>query len=150
MRLLVTEECGRLARWLRLMGYDAVCVAATPLSTVYQQAYNEQRIVVTRNHRVRPGNTVRVVSLTSVQLEEQLQQLIRAIGLKVDAEQLFTRCDRCNVPVEPVEKVLVKDHVPPYVYQTQQQFYRCPTCQRMYWAATHWQRASTVFDRLTQ
>ena len=146
--LLVTDECGRLARWLRLCGYDAAQMPAQPLSDLYRRAYGEGRIVVTRNRRIRAGCLFRVVHLEGQSLEEQLQQVIRELDLLVEATRVFTRCDRCNVAVEPIEKAAVKERVPPYVFQTQQTFHVCPSCHRVYWAATHWQRACRLFDRL--
>lgn len=150
MKFLATEEVGRLARWLRLMGYDTAAVRAIPLTQLYRKAYNERRIVLTRNHRIGASCLFRVIRLTSPMLEDQLRQLIHELSLAIDDEQLFTRCDRCNVPVEPIEKTNVKDTVPPYVYQKQEEFYTCPSCKRIYWAATHWHRARALFGRLAQ
>ncbi|MBI2105062.1 MAG: hypothetical protein HYT90_05770 [Candidatus Omnitrophica bacterium] len=148
-RLLVTEESGRLARWLRLMGYDVAMGAPRPLAALYRQAYNESRTIITRNRRVQPGRLIRVVHLSSAQLAEQLRQLMRELGLRVEPGQAFSRCDICNVAVEPVEKAAVKDRVPPYVFETQPAFHRCPVCQRVYWAATHYDRARRFFDTLS-
>ena len=130
------------------MGQDTALMPAQPLSALYRRAVNEQRVVVTRNACVRPGLFVRVIWLTSQDLAEQLGQLTRELGLPVEGEQLFSRCDRCNVPVESIEKSQVQDQVPPYVFQTQQAFHRCPSCRRIYWAATHWQRAQRFFERV--
>lgn len=148
VRFLVTDESARLARWIRLMGFDAALMPAQPLAALYRRAVNEQRVVVTRNTRVKPGALIRVVTLTSQDLAAQLGQLMRELRLPLDAQRAFSRCDRCNVEVEPVEKSAVKDRVPPYVFQTQERFHRCPSCGRIYWAATHWQRAQRFFARV--
>jgi uncharacterized protein with PIN domain len=130
------------------MGYDTALARALPLSALYRKAYNERRIVVTRTRRVGASCLFRVVHLTSPMLESQLRQLIHELKLPVDEGQLFTRCDVCNVSVEPIEKPHVKDRVPPYVYHKQEGFYTCPSCHRIYWAATHWQRARTLFEKI--
>lgn len=150
VKFLVTNECGRLARWLRLMGYDTVWVKGFSPTELYRQAYTERRVVLTRNRRIRASCLFRVVHVTSPVLDEQLRQLIRELGLIVDEEQLFTRCNLCNVPVEPIEKVQVKSRVPPHVFHNQRQFFTCPACQRIYWAASHWQRTNRRFARLKQ
>ncbi len=147
-KFLVTEENKRLARWLRLMGYDTVLSVTKPLSALYRRAYNEARILVTRNHRVGASCLVRTIHLTSTERDAQLRQIVREVPLPVEAGQLFSRCDVCNVAVEPIAKAQVKDRVPPYVYSSQETFQVCPTCHRIYWAATHWERANQVFDRL--
>jgi uncharacterized protein with PIN domain len=130
------------------MGYDAVLVPTYPLTQLYRTAYHERRIVLTRNRRIGASCLFRVVHLTSPMLEDQLRQVIQELHLSVDDERLFSRCDRCNVPVEPIEKPLVKARVPPYVYQTQSTFYTCPSCERIYWAATHWHRARALLEKI--
>ena len=148
MRFLVTDESKRLARWLRLAGADVELMPAHPLSALYQRAHNEGRVVLTRNGRIKTGGLVRVVQIRSHRLEEQLRQIIQDAGLVVDEAALFTRCDRCNVELAEIEKSAVSDRVPPYVYQTQQAFYTCPACARIYWAATHYDRAMKFFERV--
>ena len=138
VKFLVTEECGRLARWLRLMGYDTAQATMQSLTELYRMAYSQHRIVVTRNSRVSASCLFPVIHLNSPLLEEQLRQLLRELKLELDDIRFFTRCDRCNVPVEEMEKPLVRDLVPPYVYRTQERFFSCPSCQRIYWPATHW------------
>ena len=147
-QLLVTEESARLARWLRLMGFDTAQQAVQPLPALYQRAVGERRVIVTRNRRVRAGRLIRVIQLTSQALEEQLRQVVRDAPLSVDREQSFTRCDVCNTLVEPIERTRVKDRVPPYVFQTQQTFHTCPSCQRIFWAATHYDRIRTVLEAI--
>lgn len=150
MRFLVTEESRRLARWVRLMGYDTEIVAAQPLSALYRKAYNESRVIVTRNQRVRASSLFRVVQLASPTLPDQLRQLRGELELTAGTGRAFSRCDVCNAEVQPMERSLAKERVPPYVYQTQRAFSACPSCQRVYWAATHWQRVRRLFDRLSE
>jgi uncharacterized protein with PIN domain len=150
MRFLLTDELGRLTRWLRLMGYDAAQQAAEPLTVLYRRAYDEERVVVTRRRSIGASCLFRVVQLRSETLEEQLAQLVRELQLTPEAGQRFTRCDRCNVELEPVDKSAVREQVPPYVYQTQARFRRCAACGRVYWTATHCQRADALLDRVTE
>lgn len=147
-KFLVTDESGRLARWLRLAGYDTAQRPAQPFSALYRQAYHDGRIVVTRNGRIGASCLFRVVRLTSHELNAQLQQLMRELGLMIRSGCALTRCDQCNVRVEPVEKSAVAGRVPPYVFQTQPVFHECPRCRRIYWMATHVERIARRFERL--
>ncbi len=130
------------------MGYDAALASTASLSVLYRQAYRENRIVVTRNRRVRAGCLLRVVHLESVALGEQLTQLLRELSLTIEEDRWFRRCDVCNTVLEPIEKANVKPHVPPYVFKTQSQFHRCPACARIYWTATHWRRACRFLEHI--
>ena len=146
-RFLVTEDAGRLARWLRLLGYDTALAKNLSLSELYRKAYNEGRIVLTRNRRIGASSLFRVIQLQSQDFSEQLQQIRCELRLPEQPVGLFSRCDRCNVPVEQIEKPQVEDRVPPYVYQTQERFSRCPSCGRVYWKATHCASIRRVIDQ---
>ncbi len=142
-KFLVTDESVRLARWLRLLGYDTATGSAQPLTECYRRAVEERRIVVTRNRRVHAGALVQVVQVASQALPEQLRQVIRELRVRPDEAHAFSRCDVCNVELIEVSKGQVRDQVPPYVFQTQQAFHACPSCRRVYWAATHCDRIKT-------
>ncbi len=148
MKLLLTDDLGRLARYLRLMGHDATLAKNVALPDLYRQAYNDERVVLTRNAHVSSSGLFRVVHIESPTLGEQLQQVARELGIAVREEDLFTRCDRCNVPVEPIDKAAVQDRVPPFVFETQQTFVTCPSCNRIYWDATHCRRLRATFQTL--
>jgi hypothetical protein len=140
MKFLVTQESQRLARWLRLCGYDTALAKAQLVSDLYRQAFNEGRIIVTRNRQVGAGRMVRAVHLTGHGLAAQLRQIREEMGIRLESEQAMTRCNRCNIELQARAKADVKERVPPYVFKTQERFYGCPGCGRVYWAATHYAR----------
>lgn len=149
LKFLVTDESGRVARWLRLMGYDTALTPAKPLSELYRRAYREARVVVTRNRKVGASCLFRVIQLRSVDRDAQLRQILQETSVGIDERQAFSRCDQCNVVLRETPKARVQDRVPPYVFSTQERFHTCPACGRIYWAATHWQRACTVFKSVS-
>ena len=69
------------------------------------------------------------------------------MNLDCDSEQ-FTRCLECNQPLVHRRKEEVRELVPPYVFQTQSQYVQCPSCHRIYWRGTHWQRMKRELDTL--
>lgn len=150
MQLLVTDESKRLARWLRLIGYDTTIMSAEPLSQLYETAVNEGRWIITRNRHIKPGRYIKAVLLQHHLLIAQLKQLKKECQLSFHKAQLLTRCDQCNVPLSSIDKSKVKNKVPPYVYGTQDVFYTCASCQRIYWAATHAQRVHNVLDEVNR
>ena len=60
----------------------------------------------------------------------------------------FSRCMRCNEPLQPVAKADVLHRVPPMVRVERQSFSRCPRCARLYWRGSHWQRMRRRLDTL--
>ena len=141
MRFAVDKMLGRLATWLRLIGQDATYGPHLSGRTLVRQARSDGRTILTRDHRLlREPQPPPLLFVESDHVREQLRQVVEACALDPCA-QLFTRCLRCNEPVVAVPKAELEHHVPPYVFATQERFVRCPRCRRVYWAATHYDRA---------
>lgn len=132
---------GRLPKWLRAMGYDSLYIPNVEDGELLRIAMEQDRIVVTKDRyilerRLVKSGQVRAILITSDDFREQMQQLIKTLGL--DMENGFSLCIECNEMLREVSKTQVKDRVPPFVYRTQDQFYECPRCGKLYWRGTHW------------
>ena len=127
---------GRLAKWLRILGYDTLYQSAWNDLRLVRIARAQDRIVLTRDRELARRRCVRVLLLDSDGLERQLAQLHRVLG--VARRTSFGRCPLCNEPLEPVNKDQAWGQVPPYVFVKQSEFYLCPSCNRFYWRGTHW------------
>jgi uncharacterized protein with PIN domain len=128
---------GRLASWLRLMGYDAAFLADTDDVAVMRQARAESRLILTRDRGLAARRGVRAILIDSQNLEEQLAQVKDEIGLP--SEPVVPRCSVCNTQLLPLSHEAARDRVPPYIWRTQREFTHCPGCRRVYWPGTHWQ-----------
>jgi uncharacterized protein with PIN domain len=142
LRFIVDENVGKLARWLRMMGYDSVFFTGEDDSQMVRQAIGEDRILLTRDtgimkRRVVSTGRLKAILFTSEEPEQQMRQLMVAFNLKEQSHP-FTICLECNQPLEEVAPADVKDRVPPYVYKTQTRYVECPACRRVYWRGTHW------------
>ncbi len=135
-RLLVDAMLGRLARWLRLLGYDTAYWRDGSDSDLIRQAHAEGRLIVTRDHQLAGRRGVRAILVASESLDEQLAEL-RVVLRSPEAEP-FSRCPECNAKLEDLSCEAARDRVPPYVWHTQPLFRRCPGCGRVYWKGTHW------------
>lgn len=140
VRFAVDRMLGRLARWLRLLGYDATYGPQLGGPALLRHARAEQRIVLTRDHRLARRRTAVTLHLIGADaFRTQLCDVVTTFGLDPGA-RLLTRCSRCNHLLEPATATTVADLVPPYVLNTQGRFARCPSCRRIYWPATHDER----------
>ena len=138
MKFLADNMLGRLATWLRLLGYDTDYLPRADDPELARIARAEDRILLTRDVELTRRRGLRYVLVESEKIEGQLEQLVRELGLT--AQEAFSRCAVCNIALEEVEKEAVREQVPPYVFQTQTQFRRCARCHRVYWRGTHWAR----------
>jgi uncharacterized protein with PIN domain len=129
---------GKLARWLRVLGYDVVYSNKFEDDEILQIASSENRIILTRDvafsercHR----RTLKVLFIQHNDWRSQLRQVLNAFDLK-DFNPL-SRCIECNSALVEIDKPDVQARVPPYVYSTQDRFSLCPSCSRIYWRGTH-------------
>jgi uncharacterized protein with PIN domain len=140
LRFAVERTLGRLARWLRLLGHDAVYANNLHGRALLARGRREGRVVLTRDHRVAAAAAPpRCVLLASDQFREQLAALQAAVPIALGPR--FQRCVECNRPTTEASLATVRERVPPYVAQTQTAFRHCPGCGRVYWRATHHQHA---------
>lgn len=135
-RFLVDTMCGRLARWLRILGYDSEWLDAAERKKLVVRALRESRTLLTRDRRFEKTRGLRTLLLRSDRTEDQVGQVLRELGLEPDPDRFFTRCTFCNRPLEGVPKPEVRSEVPPFVFETQPRFFRCPACRRIYWGGT--------------
>jgi uncharacterized protein with PIN domain len=119
VKFILTKELGRLAKWLRILGYDSKFYSKDNLSTLVITALREERVILTRNSRMSRFLGPRLVKITSDFVDKQIKQLLRQLKLKPKSQDMFSRCVICNVELKAIAKARVKAKVPGYVYQTQ-------------------------------
>jgi hypothetical protein len=148
MKFILTKELGRLAKWLRILGFDTAYFNQDNLSSLIIQALRDERIILTRNHRLAKHSGIKIVLVKNETIKEQLHEVVDTLQLKPDAKEMFTRCIICNEELMDIEKEKIKDKVPEYVFKTQEDFITCPKCQRIYWQGTHWGNVKNILDNI--
>ena len=142
-KFIVDHNVGKLAKWLRIMGYDARFFHGTDDADLVATALAEGRVILTRDtqimkRRVVTNGRLKAILIQSDEPEQQMCQVINTLNLDCRFRP-FSLCLECNQPLQEKSKQQVKDRVPPYVFQTQDQYMECPACHRIYWRGTHWQ-----------
>jgi uncharacterized protein with PIN domain len=141
IKFFCDDNLGRLAKWLRTLGYDTRFQLDIEDGELVSFALKENRIILSRDTKLsRFKIKERFHLIQSEKPLEQLKQVVDHFELKIDKNLLFSRCLICNQPLQKVEKKKIKDRLYPYVYQTQENFVYCSVCDRIYWAATHVER----------
>jgi len=137
-RFIADCMLGKLARWLRILGYDAAYENAISDDDLIERALAEDRVLLTRDTRlVKRKRLPKVLLVESQDPAEQVRQTLEAFGLRVETGGFLTRCLLCNEPTREISREEARPEVPPYVHETQERFARCPACNRIYWRATH-------------
>lgn len=147
MRFLVDGMLGKLAKWLRILGYDTLYYRNLEDHQLARLAAAEGRVLLTGDeelwHREKREGTILI---SSDNWREQLREL--AAQVELHSDRLFSRCTECNTPLERVDEEEARGHVPPYILATQEEFSRCPQCGRFYWKGSHFTHALAEAERI--
>ena len=151
VRFLADAMLGRLARWLRVIGADALQLPLdTPDAEIVRRAIDDDRILLTRDrHLLRELRPPRAIEITSDAPLEQLAQVIAVLDLQPPRE-LLTRCLMCNVPLDVVAGDQATALLPPSARDaliSLRTVRRCGTCHRVYWRGSHVQRMEAALAR---
>jgi uncharacterized protein with PIN domain len=153
LKFIVDHNVGKIAKWLRMVGYNAVLFTGADDTDMVNTALKEDRILFTRDtqivqRRVAINGQLKIILIKRDRLEEQIKQIVHELKLESHDFRPFTICLECNVPLASRAKEEVKNRVPPYVFKTQTQYMECPACHRIYWRGTHWQSMVSKIEKL--
>ncbi len=133
---------GRLAKWLRLLGFDTVYYNNPDDPGILHRALKEDRIILSRSKEIiKYKNSILI---KSENIEEQLKQLKKTIKITSP----LCRCPECNTPLNIVNKEDIKDEVPKYIYKIHSDFKRCPDCGKIFWKGTHYREIKRKINEL--
>jgi uncharacterized protein with PIN domain len=135
-RFVAEPMLGKLAKWLRVMGYDAI----------YKCSYREEdlsrfmaegRRLLSRRLKARAG-IPGLILIRSEHVGEQLKELGNLGYLKLDRSRFFTRCLVCNVTLKEADPEVARASLPDYVFhENPSGILCCPGCGRFFWSGTH-------------
>ena len=134
-RFVADAMLGRLARWLRALGYDTLYLRDAPDRRLLAVALAERRLLLTRD--VALARRAREVGflVRAEALDAQIQEVTAACGRA--GQRALSRCLECNALLAPRAPDAVRDRVPPYTFLTRREFWICTGCGRVFWAGTH-------------
>ncbi len=137
MKFFVDTMLGRLAKWLRIMGYDTLYQSYNKEGTLSRLNQEKERLFLSHNIR-RVHQHPHALLIRSYHLNAQLQEIKNAGYLPQNRSAWFSRCLICNLPLEAIATEDVGENVPEYVlYQDNAIIRFCPSCKRYFWKGTH-------------
>jgi len=147
IRFTAEMTLGKLAKWLRVLGFDTVYAANATGEELIDRA--RDRILLTRTKRIWNMKMDReCIFITSNHPFEQLREVVLALDMAKEDIRPFSRCILCNTSIRRVEKNAVRGKVPDYIWETQDTFHTCSHCRRIYWSGSHIQRSRDIIQRL--
>lgn len=153
MKFVADIMVGKLAKYLRMAGYDVKYINNVTDEELTRIAKNEKRILLTRDSLLLmkkefKNEHIKAILIKGDNLIEQLEQVKSELGIRLKPNLI--RCLKCNQILTSVDKKEVKDKVPPYVYATQQNFLYCKNCSQYYWRGTHYDNIKDIFQKIRE
>ena len=138
MKFLADRMLGKLAKGLRMLGYDTVYYRGENAYPLIKLAREEDRVILTRNTKLIPKRPEdRIIRIGEDKPLLQLRELIQKKVISLNEENLLSRCLLCNIPIEKIRREEAEGKVPDFIYYQEKKFFQCPTCQRIYWQGSH-------------
>lgn len=139
MNFICDDNLGKLAKYLRILGFDTAFDENIDDTLLLRTASSEQRFVLSRDHKL----TSRTVPYGIMILDkddplDQLLDVIKSLELRIDPDALFNRCSRCNRLCRIVAKEDIGQEVFPFILKTHDIIKQCPACSRFYWKGSHY------------
>jgi uncharacterized protein with PIN domain/sulfur carrier protein ThiS len=139
-RFILDTHLGRLAAYLRALGFDTLYRNHCPDEDLARISRDEHRILLTRDVGLLKRSAVthgHLMRETRPRL--QLAEVVERFDLRRSVA-LFTRCLSCNALLRSVDKESIATRLPERARSLYQEFLTCPTCNRIYWKGSHYER----------
>ena len=144
-RFILDNHLGKLADYLRLLGFDVIYAQDWPDEKIAGYAHDEDRILLTRDRGllkrkiVTDGYCVRADDP-----ERQLEEVVEQYRLNQYVTP-FQRCPRCNGKLIPVAKDQIIDQLLPLTRKYYNEVTQCQSCGKVYWKGSHFQHMQDLF-----
>ncbi|MDH5201755.1 MAG: Mut7-C RNAse domain-containing protein [Nitrospirota bacterium] len=137
VRFLADVMLGRLARWLRLLGFDTLYYNDISDNRLLRIAKEQERVILTRDTHLIKIKGIKEYLL--IKANDSFAQLLEVIDtFKLTYFNLLSRCVKCNGMLTRIlDKNEIKDFVPEFVFLQFNLFLRCSDCGKVYWEGTH-------------
>jgi uncharacterized protein with PIN domain len=151
MKFVVDAMFGRLARWLRMSGYDTIYDVDLKDGRLVKLAKDRGRVLLTRDKEVytrAKKEDVRATFISSLSFQDQLTQIKKEYGVVFKESPIFSRCPMCNESLVIADKNDIKAKLPERVADTYDEFWTCQGCGKVYWHGGHWKNVKDIVRKL--
>lgn len=147
-RFMADTNLGKLARYLRMAGFDTAYVREQSEREIISQMLGEKRVLLSRDRKLLMHKVIKYGYLPrSDEPAEQLREVFCRFDL-FDEIHPFSRCPHCNGVLHPVAKEEIIDQLEPLTKRYFDDFSQCPDCGKVYWAGSHRQRMDKRVKKL--
>ena len=148
IKFIVDVNLGRLAGYLRLLGFDSYFQRDLDDHEIVNRSLLEHRIILTRDLGIlKHGKVTHGYWVRSTKPRTQVTEVVSSLQLENSFKPL-TRCAECNLAVHPVAKLAVQAQLPEFIKESFEEFFKCVGCHKVYWKGSHYDRILAWIDSL--
>jgi uncharacterized protein with PIN domain len=139
MKFVADCMLGRLAKWLKILGFDVLYFSKAGDRELVEISRREGRILLTRDSGLieKTGKRENRLFVASDRWEDQVVQVLNEFGLW-DKVRPNSRCLECNRALKTLSRARARNLVSPYIHEHAASFSLCPGCGRVFWQGTHY------------
>ncbi|UCB61417.1 MAG: Mut7-C RNAse domain-containing protein [Candidatus Bathyarchaeota archaeon] len=145
MKFIADSMLGKLARWLRMLGYNVKYADRLDDKILIEIAKTEDRVLLTRDlelYRQAINQHVQAFLVEEKTEAGRLAALAKRYCLVLELDPNTSRCSKCNAEIRPAEKDAISDRIPSSTKTFYNEFWECTNCEQIYWQGSHWKRIS--------
>lgn len=148
LKFLCDCHLGKLAKYLRILGYDTLYFRKIPDNEIVKIAPLENRIVLTRDKELSKRLKNMAFYIKPLSFKEQFELVYSHFRLK-EHQTPFVRCTLCNSIVIEVQKELIETRLPQKTREFYDEFFICSNCGQIYWEGDHYKQMQKKLEELT-
>lgn len=147
-KFVIDSHLGKLARHLRLLGFDSIYEKIFPDARIVEVAERENRVILTRDIGLLKNRSVKQGCwLRSTDPAKQLKEVLKKYHLHARIKP-FLRCLKCNGRITRIAKHKIIDQLPEKVKEYYKRFYLCRCCQKVYWQGSHYDKLLKLVNKV--
>lgn len=148
-RFIADCHFGKLAKYLRLMGFDTLFFPQIDDNDLIDLSNREGRIILTRDKELFQRQKADCYLVAAVKIEKQLQEVVSTFDLQKH-QHPFALCIVCNEPLEVIDKEAILHRLPPKVIRYFSHFEICNNCNRIYWQGDHYKKMKASLEKMLE
>ncbi|WP_455367885.1 Mut7-C RNAse domain-containing protein [[Eubacterium] cellulosolvens] len=153
IHFLIDGMLGKLARWLRLFGYEVDYSTTYSDEVLLQKAQQDNSVLITSDEslfKTATNKQIEAMLIKNNSLIKKLARIIHRYQLNLPSNPQFVRCPKCGFLLQQIPKEDLKDRVPAKSYQRYSEFWVCRnrSCNKIYWQGSHWSNIQKTLKAL--
>ncbi|MEM2144323.1 MAG: Mut7-C RNAse domain-containing protein [Candidatus Jordarchaeaceae archaeon] len=144
---------GRIARWLRLLGYDTFYYSRVRDDELLEVCLRRNLVLLTRDvefFKKAVSHGIRAKLLQENSFENQFADVVDSFGLDLRITPDGSRCPACNGLIRRVDKGEIKNRVPVNTMNSYDSFFMCSNCGKVYWMGRMWRSMIRICEAVRE